>query len=389
MAQKKYKVLTDIPVGKAAQAQQAALMRLQLFFTGQTHEMIGQVARVGAKALAKEAGADGKLDAGGLLRAERKITDAWEKMFTEEWLPMFERMRMQAASIPVGRMAIYHEMFLVPNPDPFLKGREKKVEEALYSGGPVFEPQLRQLVDEAAKFIYQDGLDLSSRIWKLDRATREGINKVLLRGITDGKSAWELAKELEGFLGAGMDCPKWTSTRLYKLTKKDIASGDRRGLKTGEECDGKGTAYNALRMARTEIQRAHHLANDAMMASMPWVEKEQIVLSPAHPKPDICDDVISAGEGGQGIYPKGTIGLPLHPHCLCYKVTVLMDDEVFADRLKGWVNGTQGWVEMDAYQKWLGVEDVTVSLADNTAALALLVWLQGGMDDLFRAAGLT
>jgi len=46
-------------------------------------------------------------------------------------------------------------------------------------------------------------------------------------------------------------------------------------------------AYNALRMARNEIQAIHHIASDHVMAAQPWIEKEQIVLSPAHPTPDI------------------------------------------------------------------------------------------------------
>jgi hypothetical protein len=405
-----YKSLTDIPLSKAHLAQQAALMRLQLFFTGQTHEMILEVARKGSKAIMAEAGEDGTIDAAGLLRAENKITKAWEQMFTAEWLPLFERMRYEAVAISFGRLALYHEKYVVnhkgtkkeeksplPTSPGFSETREGgRAEDGKQGRGRrleeqteyVFEPQLQVLVDEAAKRIYSDGMSLSSRIWKLDRATRDELNKVLLSGISGGKSAWQLAQEFEKFLGAGQDCPRWTSTRLYKLTKKDIASGDRRGLKTGEECDGRGVAYNALRMARTEIQYAHHLANDAVMESMPWIEKEQIFLSPAHPKPDICDDVIQAGEGGVGIYPKGQVSLPLHPNCLCYKAAITMEMDAFADKMKGWVNGTGAWAEMDTYQKWLGLEDIETSLVDTLIGKALLVWLQGGMDDLMREAGL-
>ena len=135
----------------------------------------------------------------------------------------------------------------------------------------------------------------------------------------------------------------------------------------------------------------HHLAGDLVTQKMPWIEQEQIVLSPAHPKPDICDDVIAAGANGQGIYPVGTIRLPLHPNCLCYKTSVLMPPDQFVDKLSGWIKGETQWAGMDAYAQFLGVDPGQVGgidLAGNEVVLSLIVWLTGGMKDLLSAAGM-
>jgi len=238
----------------------------------------------------------------------------------------------------------------------------------------VFERTLQTLLDVAAEHLYGDGVNLSGRIWKWDRESREGINRVLMDGIANQKSAWDIAKGLEQYLGANQDCPRWTSTRLYQRTKSEIAAGDTGGLLSGKNCDGRGVSYNALRLARTEIQKAHALATDRMMAAQPWVEKEKVHLSAAHPETDICDDVVGGGEKGEGVYEVGTIELPLHPNCLCYKTAVLMDEKDFTSGLNGWLKGTSSWPELDSYAELIG-GDVTQSILPEAVTLA--VWLFG------------
>lgn len=235
----------------------------------------------------------------------------------------------------------------------------------------VFGPQLRILLDVAEQYLYGDSLVLSARIWKIDRDARDGMNMVLLNGIQSGDSAWNVAKQLEQFLGAGQDCPRWTSTRLYGQTKKQIASGDV-GLLRDDACDGSGVSYNALRLARTEIQKIHNLATDRMMAQQPWVEEEQVHLSAAHPESDVCDDVTGGGRDGQGIYEKGEIELPLHPNCLCFKTAVLMSEKDFTSKLNAWLSDANAWPEMNRYASDLGV-DLSTSLMP--AAVNLAVWL--------------
>jgi hypothetical protein len=365
----KKKTLGDISLSKVHQAQQAALMRLQLYFIGRTHEILSNFSAKAQRTILENAGENGRLDAVELYQTQQQVLDEWQSTYMDTWLPAFQAARREAASIPFGVMAIYHEKYLKP--------AAARIEEQ--EGSPVFEPQLQALIDAANQRIYPDGLQLSSRIWKLDRESRQGINQALMAGIQESKSAWQLAKDVEQYLGANQDCPRWTSTRLYALTKKDIASGDRRGLKTGIECQGQGVSYKALRMARTEIQAVHHIATDAIMAAQPWVEKEQVVLSPAHPVEDICDEAADAGP-----QPKGTFVLPLHPNCICWKEAILMDEDEFIGGLRGWLAGGTD-AGLDTYTDFLGLpkdEILDTSFLDNAISQALLVWLWGQAGDL-------
>jgi hypothetical protein len=362
------KSLNDIPVELAAEAQQAALMRLQLYGVMRTHEIMGEYASTARGILMQAAGEDGKLSGGlELHRAIEGLSRGWSAAF-KEWRRMFEALRVNAAAIPFGTWAIVHESMIRGRGDtargysgetrgdasasPRLRVPASSFEEA--EALPVFKPQIEAVLRAANQRVYGDGFNLSQRIWKLDQDSLDGIRRTVYEGVAKGDSAWNIAKRLEEYLGPARECPRWTRTRLYKLTKKDIASGDRRGLYTGDECAGQGVSYNALRLARNEIQIAHHMATDAQFAGMTWVQQERILLSPAHPKCDICDDVVAGGENGNGIYPVGTISLPLHPQCLCYKMAVQPEPDEWAARMRGWVRGEERWPEMDDYQRRIG-----------------------------------
>jgi hypothetical protein len=167
------------------------------------------------------------------------------------------------------------------------------------------------------------------------------------------------------------------------MSKTDIAAGDTTGLFTGSECQSQGVAYNALRLARNEMQTALNIANDTLMQASPWVEGEQIVLSAEHPKPDQCDDVAGGGENNDGTYPKGTITLPLHVLCLCYKLAVMMDRAVFNNKLKGWLKGGESWPAMKDYNTFIG-GTLAVTFLDMVLTQVLATWLYADdLDSLF------
>jgi hypothetical protein len=254
------------------------------------------------------------------------------------------------------------------------------VQEASVVDG-VFETQLQMILNAAEQMRGPDGWVFSDRIWKLNMDVRDGITPAIMDALQNQKSAWQLAKDLEGFLGAGADCPRWTYARLNEVPSAAKAKGDATGLLSGEACAGKGVSYNALRLARTEIQRAHHLANDNRMKSMPWIEQEKIVLSGSHPQPDECDDVVHGGDNGDGVYPVGTIELPIHPNCFCDKRAV-QDLEKFGNDLSGWVRG-ESYPAMDTYAASLGA-DFGGSLLGNPVAQAFGVWAFDKFDELAK-----
>jgi len=366
--------LDEVAWGSLDKASFKAVLRLQVYFTGRTHELLIEFGKQARAVLVDYGGQDGVLDGSRGFQAQSALLKLWGDTF-KIWQDEFLQARKEAVSLPFGVLAVRHERLIV-------ESQKSKVEsvstfdlqpltESIDDG--VFKPQSDILLNAAGEHLYGDGINISARIWNIEGAGRDAINTVIMQGVTDGDSAWNIAKKLEAFLGAGQNCPRWTSTRLYGRTASDKSAGDTTGLLSGNDCDGRGVSYNALRLARTEIQKAHALATDKLLASQPWVEKEQCHLSAAHPEPDECDDVISSGENGEGIYAVGTIEYPLHPHCFCYKTAVLVDEKEFTSKLNGWLNG-ESYPEMDEYKSMIG-GDVNISLMPQAVSLA--VWLFG------------
>jgi hypothetical protein len=381
--------LSDFSNAKLQHAEIAALARLHLYFTARTHELIGDFSkRAGARVIAAS-GKDGMLDMTEAFRAQQSITGWWSDVMGE-WTKELQKARGVAAMLPFGWMSEIHQRLVFSTPVAESRGLDTPMGtsatrpagsmmlEAAKVNQGVFEPQLETLVNSAAEYLYGDGLNLSQRIWQVTNDAQNEMNTLILNAVQNGTSAYDLAQQLEVFLGASQDCPRWTSTRLYNMTKKDIAGGDLRGLVSGDACDGRGVAYNALRLARTEIQKIHALATDRVLANSPWVEMEQTNLSGGHVEPDECDDVVKGGEKGDGVYPVGTIEYPLHPNCLCYKTAVLMDEDAFISSLAAWTKGEQEWAAMDSYAEMLGSDQSSVSSVDLSKEPALLmlgVWM--------------
>lgn len=399
--------LDKVALSKIDRADFRALMRLQTWFTGKTHELFLDFSAKAEQALLQNAG--DVLDATSAFAAQVEIYDAWGETFSA-WSALFERVRQEAVWIVFGVQAQLHERMLRPaiselasvinevrfsplsgppvseadippnTASQIFRGRE--LNEGIRDG--VFEPQLRILLDVAAEYVYGDGLNTPARVWKIDREFRDDFNLVLLNGVQQGDSAYNVAKQLEQLIGAGADCPRWTSTRLYGMTPSERRTSAA-GLIRGAACDGQGVSYRALRLARTEIQKIHDQAFERQAAQLPFVDLVQVHLSPAHSKDTRCEceTIVAGGENGDGVYPVGEIDLPIHPNCLCFKTFVLMSEAVFTARLNGWLNETQPWAEMDAYAQTLG-GDVDVDI--RPVGINLAVWLLSNNLDEWMAA---
>lgn len=105
-----------------------------------------------------------------------------------------------------------------------------------------------------------------------------------------------------------------------------------------------GVSYAAMRLARTEINNAHHETSKRMAETRPWVRAMKWNLSRSHPRPDICNDYAETDHEnlGRGVYTKGNAPSKPHPQCLCYLTHVQIDDDEFVNNL---VNGQ--------YDNWL------------------------------------
>lgn len=357
--------LTDIPLHKLDRSAYTALSRLHVWLTGQTHGLLATLSQRLQTELAHRADTEGQLSPTNQAQLQATMSHHWQQTFSQ-WQRLFQFSRRQAVLLSFGPLARRHQ-------------RYTELQESNSGVDVDFQPQIQQILDQTAERIYGDGFKLSQRIWNLNQTSQQGLKAVIVSGVATGESAWEMAQKLEKFLGPGQDCPRWAKQRLRVLTKADIAKGDTTGLIRGNPCGSQGVAYNALRLARNEINIAHHTMTDALFKVQPWIDKERIRLSPAHPKTDVCDTVVTGGEKGRGIYPVGTYQLPLHVHCLCYKTAVMLTQPQFKQRVQAWQAG-QAWPKMDRYSRWTGlpVGQLLPSFSAKTVALMagpLLLWL--------------
>lgn len=163
--------------------------------------------------------------------------------------------------------------------------------------------------DPAHTWIDPNGYQLSARIWNTSVAARQAVDRLLADGIRQGRSAIDIAKDLERFLRPG---------QRLRRTKKPY---------------GRDANYPALRLARTEITRAHAQASVAAAIANPLVSGMDWVLSARHPRYDICDQLASIGMSGQRLrepYPVASCPQPVsdsHPNCLCHLRPSVTEDE--------------------------------------------------------------
>lgn len=98
-----------------------------------------------------------------------------------------------------------------------------------------------------------------------------------------------------------------------------------------------GVSYAAQRLARTEINNAHHDTTIRLSKDRPWVNGYKWNLSGSHPRPDICNEY--AGEDhdnlGAGVFAKANIPSKPHPQCLCYLLVVQQPRAEFLESLVG------------------------------------------------------
>lgn len=143
--------------------------------------------------------------------------------------------------------------------------------------------------DPAHTFVDPNGYILSDRIWQVNVRARASVDQLLAEGIRRGDSAVQIANRLEQWLIPG---------RAQLRTRTPY---------------GRDGSFDAMRLGRTEITAAHGRAMIASAKANPYVETIDWVLSPSHPKIDICDDLAVGSP-----YPLDNVpSYPAHPHCLC------------------------------------------------------------------------
>ena len=170
-------------------------------------------------------------------------------------------------------------------------------------------------------FIAGDGLQLSDRIWRIDRHARDVVGNAIQQAVIQGKSAADAAQQ---FLQRGEGVPPELLAKMSKADAGRIARDAGHALLSG---NGNPTD-NAMRLFRTEINRAHGEAYQAAAFDHPDVIGTRFLLSPNHPRTDICDMHASVNRYGlgPGVYPKDKNPWPAHPNTLSFTEAVFADE---------------------------------------------------------------
>lgn len=177
-------------------------------------------------------------------------------------------------------------------------------------------------------FVAADGLQLSDRIWRLDRGARDAVINAIEAAVIQGHGAAQSARE---FLARGEKVPIDIQDRMALSGAGKLSKGVTDQLLTGTG----SSLDNALRLMRTEINRAHGEAYMMGGANHPDFAGWRFLLSPAHPEPDICDLLSTQNLHGlgPGVYPtREKTPWPAHPNTLSFIEIVFNDEITDADR---------------------------------------------------------
>lgn len=186
---------------------------------------------------------------------------------------------------------------------------------------------LMRVPDEAVRFVRAfvaaDGLQLSDRLWRIERGARDAVVNAIERSVVMGHGAAQAARE---FLARGVAVPGEVQGKLDAANATGIGR-EVTELMVGNGKAGGGAMAQAARVFRTEINRAHGIAFMSTAETTPGFKGFQFTLSPNHPKPDICDELAkNDGFGlGEGVYPSMAEFLkvwPAHPNTLSFPVAV-------------------------------------------------------------------
>ena len=201
----------------------------------------------------------------------------------------------------------------------------------IQSGAMLESSAAMRIADESIRFvrtfIAEDGLQLSDRIWRLDRHARDVVTNAIEMAVVQGHGATQAAREL---LARGQPVTAELASKVNAANSASI------GKTVVDVLTGSGSPMdNAMRLMRTEINRAHGEAYISGALTHPDAAGVRFLLSPAHPEPDICDLHATANLYGlgPGVYPsREKCPWPAHPNTLSYVEVVFKDEITEADR---------------------------------------------------------
>lgn len=361
---------TKITPKNVDRLQHVAISRLTLYMAAQIHVMLGELQTWLLTQVRQATDTDGNVEMAQLSAMLPALDTKWHRI-VGDYTTLLQRARTQAGDIAFTPLWQRHNAFFPTALD--------RIQEAFTPStndwqqlAAMWLRRRNAALQVAQQRVWSDGLSLSQRLWRLDNGGLSQIRATIAQGMAERTSAVRLAQELELCLGADMDMPRWAYARLNQMTASERAT-DASGLLHDQVHRTQGVAYNALRLARNEIQYANHAVTSDIARNFPGITGRWVRLSPAHPKSDICDSVAAGGP-----YPKDYNDLPLHPMCMCRYEEAMMDPKQFAANVRGWLQNDNDF--LNDYVNWLGLRQLAPMPATLQALDAMALWLDGNVD---------
>ncbi|MGL5681677.1 MAG: hypothetical protein ACRDDZ_01315 [Marinifilaceae bacterium] len=174
--------------------------------------------------------------------------------------------------------------------------------------------------------VFQDredyGMDLSKRIWNLADETKSQLEFFLESGISTGRSAQQLSKDIRQILHE--------PDKLFRRVRNGegilIESNPMKEYRVGRGVY-KSSYMNALRVGATETNMAYRAADHERWMNMGFVVGKRISLSANHDAGcPICSTFV-------GDYPKEFKFVGWHPWCKCICTPIKLEGDDYIDYL--------------------------------------------------------
>ena len=172
------------------------------------------------------------------------------------------------------------------------------------------------LIDALIHTTMKDGLNLSSRLWRIHAGAAQDMKSIVDVAVQRG---WSAEKAVQH----AMDISPELRQALAEAGSDAVA----KRLEQGLLHDSNNARMKFRRVLRTEINRAHGERYKQMVREDDEAVGVRFCLSPRHPRRDICDTHASADlyDLGAGVYPVDACPWPAHPNTFSYVEVVYRD----------------------------------------------------------------